>query len=171
MKHSVEHVVKSIPKTLWGETRLIVVLDGFNSRKFSLLDPVHQLPWTTTFVRNFLDFVIEERSLSILDCRFERFPIFAASFRLVCEQGTSAKFRPPLLGVFGVSGLLSVFSPHLIDNYTKLVDNWLEIVNGFNMGCVQLAEVWDNVFDEFGFMLVFWGLGLGWGKQLCERSE
>ena len=123
MKRSVERVVKSIPKTLQCETRLIVVLDGFDSRKFSLLDPVHQLSWTTTFVRDFLDFVIEEQSLGILDHRFERFPIFAASFRPVCEQGASARFRPPLLGVFGVSGLLSVFSPHLIDNYTKLVDN------------------------------------------------
>ena len=27
------------------------------------------------------------------------------------------------------------------------------------MGCVQLAEVRDNVFDEFGFMLAFWGNG------------
>ena len=123
MKRSVERVVKSVPKTLRGETRLIVVLDGFDSRKFSLLDLVHQLPWTMTFVRDFLDFVIKERSLGILDCRFERFPIFAASFCPVCKQGASARFQPPLLGVFGVSGLLSVFSPHLIDNYTKLVDN------------------------------------------------
>ena len=60
MKRSVERVVKSVPKTLRGETRLIVVLDGFDSRKFSLLDLVHQLLWTTTFVRNFLDFVIKE---------------------------------------------------------------------------------------------------------------
>ena len=41
MKRSVERVMKSVPKTLRSETRLIVVLDGFDSRKFSLLDSVH----------------------------------------------------------------------------------------------------------------------------------
>ena len=123
MKRCVERVVKGILKTLRGETRLIVVLDGFDSRKLSLLDPVHQLPWATTFVCDFLDFVIEEQSLGILDHQFERLPIFAASFRPVCEKGASARFRPPLLGVFGVSGLLSIFNPYLIDNYSKLIDN------------------------------------------------
>ena len=43
MKRCVECVVKSVPKTFQGETRLIIVLDGFDSRKLSLLDPVHQL--------------------------------------------------------------------------------------------------------------------------------
>ena len=123
MKCCVECVVKGVPKTFRGETRLIVVLDGFNSRKLSLLDPVHQLPWATTFVCDFLDFVVEERSLGILDCRFEGLPIFAASFHPVCEKGASARFQPPLLGVFGVSGLLSIFVPHLIDNYSKLIDS------------------------------------------------
>ena len=92
MKCCVEHVVKGVPKTLQGETGLIVVLDGFNSRKLSLLDPVHQLPWAMTFVCDFLDFIIEEQSLCILDRRFERLPIFAASFRPVCEKGASARF-------------------------------------------------------------------------------
>ena len=123
MKRSVERVVKGIPKTLQGETRLIIVLDGFDSRKLSLLDPVHQLPWAMTFVCDFLDFVVEEQSFGILDRRFERLPIFAASFRPVCEKGASARFRLPLLRVFGVSGLLSVFDPHLIDNYSKLIDS------------------------------------------------
>ena len=27
------------------------------------------------------------------------------------------------------------------------------------MGCVQLAGVQDNVFDEIGFMLAVWGYG------------
>jgi len=27
------------------------------------------------------------------------------------------------------------------------------------MGCVQFAEVQDNVFDEIGFMLAVWGYG------------
>ena len=122
MKHCVECVVKGVPKTFQGETRLIVVLDGFDSRKLSLLDPVHQLPWAMTFVCDFLDFVVKERSLGILDHQFERLPIFTASFRPICEKDASARFRPPLLRVFGVSGLLSVFNPHLIDNYSKLID-------------------------------------------------
>ena len=123
MKCCVERVVKGVPKTLWGETGLIVVLDSFDSRKLSLLDPVHQLPWATTFVCDFLDFVVEEQSFGILDRRFERLPIFAASFCPVCEKGASARFRLPLLRVFGVSELLSIFDPHLIDNYSKLIDS------------------------------------------------
>ena len=79
MKCCVERVVKGVPKTLQGETGLIIVLNGFDSRKLSLLDPVHQLPWATTFVCDFLDFVVEERLLGDFDCRFEELPIITTS--------------------------------------------------------------------------------------------
>jgi len=58
---------------------VIVVFDGLNRRKFSLLDPIHQFPWALTLVRDFVDFIVEERSLGILDHQFERLPVFAAS--------------------------------------------------------------------------------------------
>jgi len=55
------------------------MFDGLNCREFSLLDPIHQFPWASTFVHDFVDFIIEECSLGILDHQFERLPIFAAS--------------------------------------------------------------------------------------------
>ena len=55
------------------------MFDGLDRRKFSLLDPIHQFPWASTLVRGFVDFIIEERSLGILDRQFERLPVFVAS--------------------------------------------------------------------------------------------
>ena len=53
-----------------------VVVDSLDSGEFSSLDPVYQLPWASTFVRNFLNFVIEEGFLDIFDCLLELFPVF-----------------------------------------------------------------------------------------------
>jgi len=102
---------------------MIVMFDGLNCREFSLLDPIYQFPWASTFVHDFVNFIIEEHSLGILDHQFERLPIFAASLRPVCIESTSTRFRPLFLGMFGVSRSLSIFDPHLFDNYAELIDN------------------------------------------------
>ena len=57
-------------------TQPIDVLDCFDGRELMLIDPVHKLPRTLFFIRNLLDFEIEESSLSILDCFLELLPIF-----------------------------------------------------------------------------------------------
>ena len=120
---------------------MIVVFNGLNHRKFSLLDPIHQFPWASTLVRDFVDFIIEERSLRILDHQFERLPVFVTSFQPVCTESISTQFRPLLLGVFGGSKFLSIFEPHLFNNYAELIDNLIKFVDVFNIRYVQFAEV------------------------------
>ena len=53
--------------------------NGFNGREFSFFNPVYQLPETTTLIRNFLDFVIEEGSLGVFDDLLEFLPILETS--------------------------------------------------------------------------------------------
>jgi len=60
MKGHVERIVKSVPQAVGSETRTIVVFDRFSCQKLSSLDPIHQFPRATTFICDFLDFIIEE---------------------------------------------------------------------------------------------------------------
>ena len=120
---------------------MIVVFDGLNRREFSLLDPIHQFPWASTLVRNFMDFIIEERSLGILNCQFERLPVFVTSLQPICTESTSTRFRLPLLRMFGGSRFLSIFEPHLFNNYAELIDNLIQFVDAFDIRCVQFAEI------------------------------
>ena len=117
------------------------MFDGLYRREFSLLDPIHQFPWASTLVRDFMDFIVEERSLGILDSQFERLPVFAASLRPIRAESVSTRFRSPLLGMFGGFRFLSIFEPHLFDNYTELVDNLIKFVDVYNIKCVQFAEI------------------------------
>ena len=57
IKSSIESIVECIPQAVKGETRMSIMVDGFDGREFTSLDPVHQLLWTVTLIRNFLDFV------------------------------------------------------------------------------------------------------------------
>ena len=117
------------------------MFNGLNRRKFSLLDLIHQFPWTSTLVHDFVDFIVKERSLGILDRQFERLPVFATPLRPVCTESISTQFRPPLLGMLGGSRFLSIFEPHLFDNYAELIDNLIKFVDVFNIRCVQFAEI------------------------------
>ena len=128
------------------------MFNGLNCRKFSLLDPIHQFPWASTLVHDFVDFIVEECSLGILDRQFERLPVFVTSLQPVCTESISTQFRPPLLGVFGGSRFLSIFEPHLFNNYTELIDNLIKFIDVFNIRCVQFAEVLNNILDELSFL-------------------
>ena len=68
---------------------MVIVFNGLNRRKFSLLDLIHQFPWASTLVRDFVDFIVEEHSLGILDRQFERLPVFATSLQPVCTESIS----------------------------------------------------------------------------------
>ena len=65
-----------MPEITYFITQPIVVLDCFDRRELILIDLVHKLPRTLFFVRNLLDFEIEEGILSVLDCFLELLPIF-----------------------------------------------------------------------------------------------
>jgi len=58
---------------------MAIVVDSLNSREFPSLDPVHQLPWASTSIRDFLNFVVEEGSLDVFDCLLELLPVFETS--------------------------------------------------------------------------------------------
>ena len=60
IKGHVECIVKSILQAVGSETRMIVVFNCFSRQKLSSLDPIHQFPRATTFICDFLDFIIEE---------------------------------------------------------------------------------------------------------------
>ena len=67
IESSIEGIVERFPQAVKGETRLSIMGNGFDGREFSSFNSVHQLPGTTTLIRNFLDFVIEEGSLGVFD--------------------------------------------------------------------------------------------------------
>jgi len=75
IKSSVESGMKGIPQVINVKTLLIVILDGFNSGQFMLVNPVHEFPRFSFLVSNFLNFVGKERSLRCLDFVLENFPI------------------------------------------------------------------------------------------------
>jgi len=52
--------MKGIQQVVDVKTLLIIILDGFNSRQFAFIDPVHELPKSSFFVSDFLNFDIEE---------------------------------------------------------------------------------------------------------------
>jgi len=79
IENSVEGIVECFPQAVEGETRLSIMDNGFNGRKFSSFNLVHQLPGTMTLICNFLDFVIEEGSLGVFDDLLEFLPILETS--------------------------------------------------------------------------------------------
>jgi len=54
---------------------MAIVFDGLDGGKFPFINPVHQLSWTMTLIRNFLDFGIEKGSLDVLDNLLEFLPV------------------------------------------------------------------------------------------------
>ena len=133
-----------------------VVVDSLNSGEFLSFDPVHQLPWASTFVRDFLNFVIKEGSLDVFDSLLELFPVFETSWWPVIVERPFTLVRPPLFGVFGNFQFFCIFSPSLVDDRSKLIDYSFQLTNIFNVGCIQRLEVQNDVLDEVGFLVAFW---------------
>ena len=79
IKSSVKSIVEHIPQAVKGKARISIIVDGFDGRKFTSLDPVHQLPQTATLIQDFLDFVIEEGSLGVFNALLEFLLILEAS--------------------------------------------------------------------------------------------
>ena len=101
---------------------MIIVFDGFDSRKFASTNLIHQFPRTTTFIHNFLNFCVKEGSLDVLNYLLETLPIVKTSCRSIVIERMTTFFHLPLLGMFGNFRFLSIFCPCLINNRPKLVD-------------------------------------------------
>ena len=71
----VEWWMKSKLKVAYFYAQMTIVLNHLDSWEFALMNPIHKFP-RTSFLRDLLDFEVEERSLHILDSSFELFPIF-----------------------------------------------------------------------------------------------
>ena len=139
-----------------------VVVDSLDSGEFPSLDPVYQLPWASTFVRNFLNFVIEEGSLDIFDCLLELFPVFETFWWPVIIERLFTFVGPPLFGVLGNFQFFCIFSPSLVDDRSKLIDYSFQLTDIFNVGCIQKLEVRNDILDEVGFLVAFWSQGEFW---------
>ena len=79
IESSVECIVKHIPQTVESKARLFVICDGFDGWEFSSFYLVHQFSEPTTFICNFLNFVVKERSLGVFDNLLEILPILKTS--------------------------------------------------------------------------------------------
>jgi len=60
---------------MYFEAQLSVILDSLNCWKLMLMNPIYKFPRPLFPVGDFLNFEIEERMFSILDCSFELLPI------------------------------------------------------------------------------------------------
>ena len=75
----IECIIERVLQTVKNETWLSIMSDGFDGWEFSSLYLVHQFPGTSTFICDFLDFIVKERSLGIFDNLLEFLPILETS--------------------------------------------------------------------------------------------
>ena len=60
IESSIEYIMEHISQTVESKTRLTIMSDSFDGQEFFSLYPVHQFLGTTTFICNFLNFIIKE---------------------------------------------------------------------------------------------------------------
>jgi len=82
------------------EAWLIVILDGFNGWKLSLVDLIYKFPEILFFICNFLYFEVKEYSFCGLNCSSEGFPVIETSCHPIDFEVTTAFVILPTLGVF-----------------------------------------------------------------------
>ena len=80
---------------------MTIMLDGFDSRKLAFIDPIHEFPWTSSFVGDFLNFLIEEELFSTLDYSSELLPIFDTFGQPIFFEVSATLFISPTFGVLG----------------------------------------------------------------------
>ena len=141
---------------------MAIMVDSLNSREFPFLNPVCQLPWASTFIRDFLNFVIEEGSLDVFNCLLELLPVFETSWWPVIIERPFTFFWPPLFWVLGNFRFFCIFFPSLVDDCSKLINYLFQFTNVLDVGCVQILEVQNNVFNESSFLVTFWDQSKFW---------
>ena len=80
---------------------MTIVFDGFSDRKFMSINQIYQFSRTMTLIHNFLNILVEEGSLDVLDYLLETLPIVKTSCYSIVIERTTIFFHPPLLGVLG----------------------------------------------------------------------
>jgi len=78
-----------------------IILDGFNSRKLLFINLIHELSRTSSFVGDFLNFLVKEGLFSTLNCLLELLPVLDMLSQLIFLEVLSTIFVLPTLGVLG----------------------------------------------------------------------
>jgi len=65
------------------------------------VDPIHEFPWATSLVGNFLDLLVKKQMLSTFDCPLELLPIPNLLRQPVLFKVSVIIHIPPTLGMFG----------------------------------------------------------------------
>ena len=121
--------MKSIPQIADIKTLLVIILDGFNSGQFALVDPIHEFPRSLFFVSNFLNFDIKKWLLCKFDFAPENFPIFQTSCYSIIVQSKTTFLVPPTLGMSCDIDLFWICSPCIISFGYKIVGNFFKFVS------------------------------------------
>ena len=136
---------------------MTIVVDSFNSREFSSPNPVYQLSWTTSLIRNFLNFFIKKGSLDVSNYLLEFLLVFKTPWCSVIIERLTTFFCPPLFGILGYFWFLGIFCPSLVDDRSEIVDNSFQFIDGLNVEHIHTFEVWNNIINESGFLFAFQG--------------
>ena len=100
MESHIKSGIKSILQIADIKTLLVIILDGFNSGQFALVDPIHEFPRSSFFVSNFLNFDVKKWLLHKFNFAPEIFPIFQTSCHPIIVQSKTILLIPPTLGMF-----------------------------------------------------------------------
>jgi len=111
------------------DTRAFIILNSFSSRELSFLNLVHELPWTTSLVGNFINFIIEELLFCFLNSFFKFLLIIQTSRMLVCAKVSITIIILPGFGISCNVDFLKVLIPYVVDIYGKRVDNFFKNVD------------------------------------------
>jgi len=60
VESQIESSVEGFPEAFGSDTQITFIFDGFGCGKFALVNPIHQFPWATNLVCNFLDLRIKK---------------------------------------------------------------------------------------------------------------
>ena len=139
------------------------MINGLNGRKFPFFNLVHQLPWTTILVCNFLNFIVEKGSLDVFNYLFEFLPMFETPWCSVIIERVTVFFCPPLFGMLGDFWFLGIFCPSLVDNHSNFSMSSMldvsmilkfEMMSSMNadswslFGARDSFDVWMNLFED-----------------------
>ena len=133
--------------------RLTVILDGFNSWKFSFLDPVHKLPRAIIFVGNFVNSFIKKKVIfCLLDYSFESFPVFQLFGLLICIKIPITIIIPPSFGVLHDIGFLGIFMLYSIDIISEQLNNFFKSSNILNKVCFETLDKIYQLINKITFL-------------------
>ena len=121
--------MKDIPQIADIKTLLVIILDSFNSRQFTLVDPIHEFPRSSFFVSNFLNFDVKKWLLRKFNFAPENFPIFQTSYHSITVQSKTTLLIPPTFGMSCDIDSFWICSPCIISFGYKIIGNFFKFIS------------------------------------------